>query len=85
MLVAAIALTALLSRRPAPQPARAAQSEYFIALDDSPVPINLGTIERVNLPASWFDPSQPATSSQVVPAEVVLGDDGRPRAIRFLH
>ena len=65
--------------------ARPRTPEYFIRLDDSNEPILGGTVTRVNLPLSLFDPSQPVDSSVVVRAEVILGDDGQPKAIRFLQ
>jgi len=63
----------------------ASTSEYFTPLDDSDEPIETGEIARINLPASLFDPSEPAAGGKTVVAEVILDVSGEPKAIRFLQ
>jgi hypothetical protein len=56
---------------PAPAPARV---EDFVALDDQP--IDAGVVVRVEL--------DNAANDARIPADVIIGIDGRPRAIRFV-
>jgi hypothetical protein len=58
-------------RAPAPTPARV---EDFVALDDQP--IEAGVVVRVEL--------DNAANGARIPADVIIGIDGRPRAIRFV-
>jgi anti-sigma factor RsiW len=75
-------LATLLSFAPAPA---IPKIERFVALDEMRAePIQFGAVVRVSVPASLLDPGAPDTS-QKVQAEVLLGDDGRPRAIRLLN
>lgn len=57
---------------PAPPPARV---EDFVALDDQP--IEAGMVVRVEL--------DNAANGARIPADVIIGIDGRPRAIRFVN
>jgi hypothetical protein len=59
------------------------QVEYFWALRDMEQPIQLGTVVPVSLPASLLDAAAPESAR--IQAEVLVGDDGRPQAIRFLQ
>lgn len=67
--------------RQSPPPYRVAR---FVALDSRQDPIEFGTVVRMSVPVSLLDPSVMAGDSRKVQAEVLLGDDGRPRAVRFL-
>jgi hypothetical protein len=58
---------------PAPPPAPA-RVEDFVALDDQP--IEAGVVVRVEL--------DNAANGARIPADVIIGIDGRPRAIRFV-
>lgn len=78
-LAACVLLSMFLSTRPSPL----YRVDRFIPLDSRQDPIQLGTVVQVSVPASLFDPSLPG--SRQVQAEVLLGDDGRPRAVRFLQ
>jgi len=79
VLLAALLTPGILFKRPAPpQPVH-----EFVALDTQRTPIQLGAVVKVSLPLSLFDPAAPG--GQKVQAEVLLGDDGSPRAIRVLE
>lgn len=80
-LAASILLAIALPRHPAVAPV----FDYFVSLDDTGEPIQIGTVVQVSLPASLFDNTGSVPASQQIQAELILGDDGRARAIRFLQ
>jgi hypothetical protein len=45
--------------------------------------IQMGTVVRVKLPASLFDPTGSTPGSALVESEAILGDDGHPQAVRL--
>jgi hypothetical protein len=55
----------------------------FVALDDGD-PIQVGVVVRVMLPASAFAAMPQAGATQVILADLVIGEDGQARAIRFV-
>ena len=55
----------------------------FLALDDDD-PIQVGVVVRVMLPASAFAAMPQSGATQVIMADLVIGEDGRARAIRFV-
>jgi hypothetical protein len=57
------------------QPPARSRVEDFVALDDQP--IEAGVVVRVNL--------DDAANGGRIPADLILGMDGRPRAIRFVN
>lgn len=61
--------------RALPQPPAPPRVEDFVTLDDQP--IEAGVVVRVNL--------DNGTTGARIPADVILGIDGRPRAIRFVN
>ena len=67
-------------RRPNAVPAPAG----FLALDNAD-PIQVGMVVRVMLPASAFAAAVPTGEAQAVMADLVIGEDGRARAIRFVQ
>jgi hypothetical protein len=56
----------------------------FLALDDAG-PIQVGVVVRVMLPASTFVATSQTGDSQAILADLVIGEDGRARAIRFVQ
>jgi anti-sigma factor RsiW len=80
-LAASLALVAILQRPSAPAPEPAGQ---FLPLTDEPDPMQAGMLVRVNVPASVLHYTGVAPASGMVQAEVIVGEDGRPRAVRFL-
>ena len=60
---------------------------YFLPLDDYE-PIEMGVVVRMQLPGSLFGPpGMPLDEDQrgeSIEADVVIGEDGNPRAIRFV-
>jgi anti-sigma factor RsiW len=80
-LAASILLAIALPRHPTVAPA----VDYFMPLGDTGEPIQIGTVVQVSLPASLFDDTGSVPASQRIQAELILGDDGRARAIRFLQ
>ena len=62
---------------PRPQPA----ANEFIPLDDAD-PIQMGMVIRVMLPVTGVAANDDVTE---IPADVVIGEDGRARAIRFVY
>ncbi len=56
----------------------------FIALNADD-PIQIGKIVKMSLPASLFSPNDSMPSNERVMAEVLVGEDGRARAIRLLQ
>jgi hypothetical protein len=75
---AGIASLAVLLSRPTPQAEGPAPPDLsaFVRLDDEPV--SAGIVVRVKLPV------QDETVSGEVEADVLLGDDGRAHAVRFV-
>ncbi len=72
---------AAVKRRPiAPRPKPRPASQEFTAFDDAE-PMQMGMVVRVMLPVS--DPS--LTGSHEVAADLVIGEDGRARAFRFVQ
>jgi hypothetical protein len=61
-------------RQSLPRPPAPARVEDFVALDDQP--IEAGIVVRVQL--------DDGANNAGIPADVILGMDGRPRAIRFV-
>jgi hypothetical protein len=55
----------------------------FLALDDGD-PIQVGVVVRVMLPASAFAAMPQTGATQVIMADLAIGEDGRARAIRFV-
>ena len=71
-IAASVVLVFALGKPPkAPPPA-----DDFLVLDDTP-PLQMGLVVRMDLPAE-------TGSQRVVQADVVIGEDGRLRAIRFI-
>jgi|GEM_PF-4422646 len=56
----------------------------FISLNADD-PIQIGKIVKMSLPASLFSPNDSMPSNERVMAEVLVGEDGRARAIRLLQ
>lgn len=82
-----------LPRQANPAPAIKAQAKKstvpaddggFIALNADD-PIQIGKIVKMSLPASLFSPGDSMPSNERVMAEVLVGEDGRARAIRLLQ
>jgi len=57
--------------------------DNFLALDDAG-PIQVGVVVRVMLPAPGFAAMPQTGATQVIMADLVIGEDGRARAIRFV-
>ena len=55
----------------------------FLALDDGD-PIQVGVVVRVMLPAPGFAAMPQTGATQVIMADLVIGEDGQARAIRFV-
>lgn len=55
----------------------------FLALDDAD-PIQVGVVIRVMLPVSAFAATPQSGDPQAILADLVIGEDGRARAIRFV-
>jgi putative zinc finger protein len=62
----------------------AAKVRQFQALDDGE-PIETGMIYRVSLPASTSSSASVSQSAKRIPAEVIVDEFGKVRAIRFLQ
>ena len=82
-LAASLIMVAILGQRPAPLPAAEAAGR-FLPLSDEPDPIQAGIVVRVSVPASLLRYTGAVPPSGMVQAEVIVGEDGRPRAVRFL-
>ena len=67
---------------------RAEQLTEFYPLMYAPPPLYNGTLVRVTVPASTLQlaglPVREDQLSQTIQADLLLGDDGTPRAIRFV-
>lgn len=68
-----IAKRPTIAPRPRPLRAGAPEPEYFLAFDDQ-MPIEMGMVVRVDL----------SDGGRAIEADVLLGEDGMPRGIRFL-
>ena len=68
------------ARRPGPRPSM----DGFLPLGNAD-PIQVGMVVRVMLPASELGLAPQPGAPQEIAADVVIGEDGRPRAIRFLE
>jgi hypothetical protein len=66
-------------RRPKPLP----RVDDFLALDDAG-PIQVGVVVRVMLPLSAFAAMPQTGATQAVIADLVIGENGQARAIRFV-
>jgi anti-sigma factor RsiW len=80
-LAASLLTVAILGQRPVPRPLSAVQ---FLPLADEPEPVQAGMVVRVSVPASLLRYTGAVPPSGMVQAEVIVGEDGRPRAVRFL-
>jgi Putative zinc-finger len=82
----AVLLLAFLVQKPAPAPrvTPVHQLSGFIALDDGD-PIQMGVVVRMNVSASSLGMSAGTGGTDQIAADVVIGEDGRARAIRFLE
>ena len=67
------------ARKPIPPPAM----DDFLVLDDAD-PLQVGVVVRVKLPASAFAGERQAGGAPTVLADLVIDEDGRARAIRFV-
>jgi hypothetical protein len=65
-------------------PKRAVKVRQFQALDDGE-PMQTGMIYRVSLPASSVTNTAASQSAKRIPAEVIVDEFGKVRAIRFLQ
>jgi anti-sigma factor RsiW len=79
VLAASLALALALPHPPAPQ-----SGSPFLSLTDEPDPIQAGMLVRVSLPASAVPYSGAVPPSGMIQAELIVGEDGRPRAVRIL-
>jgi hypothetical protein len=82
-LAASLLTVAILGQRPVPRPLPKATGQ-FLSLGDEPEPMQAGMVVRVSVPASLLRYTGVAPPSGLVQAEVIVGEDGRPRAVRFL-
>jgi anti-sigma factor RsiW len=82
-LAASLLTVAILGQRPVPPPVPEAAGQ-FLPLADEPDPMQAGMVVRVSVPASLLRYTGAAPPSGMVQAEVIVGEDGRPRAVRFL-
>jgi anti-sigma factor RsiW len=60
-----------------------AKADCFLPLDNGE-PIQMGVVVRLNLPASVLSPWTGSLPSGEIPADVLLDEAGRARAVRFL-
>jgi anti-sigma factor RsiW len=82
-LAASLLTLAILGQRPVPRPAPESAGQ-FLPLSDRPEPMQAGMVVRVSVPASLPGYTGAAPPSGMVQAEVIVGEDGRPRAVRFV-
>jgi anti-sigma factor RsiW len=82
-LAASLLTLAILGQRPVPRPAPESAGQ-FLPLSDRPEPMQAGMVVRVSVPASLPGYTGAVPPSGMVQAEVIVGEDGRPRAVRFL-
>jgi hypothetical protein len=80
-LAASLVLAAGLHRAPVSAPVTTGQ---FLPLTDKPEPMQAGMLVRVTVPAGLVQYEGAPTATGMVQAEVIVGEDGRPRAVRFL-
>lgn len=71
------------SAQPAQSQARP-RVDCYLALDNGE-PVQMGFVVRMSLPASILAPWESAQDSRQIQADVVIDEDGRARAIRFLR
>ena len=80
-IAACVSFAGFLLRQPVPP----YKVDRFISFDNRQDPVEFGTVIRISVPVSLLDPSVVANDPRKVQAEVLLGDDGHPRAVRFLN
>jgi anti-sigma factor RsiW len=87
-LALAVLILAVLVQRPQParsaMPANASGLAGFVPLDDGD-PVQIGVVVRMEVSPAALGFSTAANGAEQVTADVVIGEDGRARAIRFLE
>ena len=82
VLAASLLLVAILGQRPVPNHPAGQQSGYFLPLSDEPM--QAGMLVHVSVPAALVNFAGAVPPSGLVRAEVIVGEDRQPRAVRFL-
>jgi anti-sigma factor RsiW len=82
-LAVSLLTVAILGQRPVPRAAPESAGR-FLPLSDRPEPMQAGMVVRVSVPAGLPGYAGAMSPSGMVQAEVIVDEDGRPRAVRFL-